>query len=49
MAELFAVSKANISMLIAKIFADVFTHPTKQEWNDKVQGEFEANGETLKA
>ena len=22
---------------------------TKQEWNDKVQGEFETNGETLKA
>jgi hypothetical protein len=22
---------------------------TKQDWNDKVQGEFETNGETLKA
>jgi hypothetical protein len=49
MAELFAVSKANISMLIAKIFADVFTRPTKQEWKDKAQGEFAANGKNLKA
>ena len=49
MAELFAVSKANISMLIAKIFADVFTRQTKQEWNDKVQGAFEANVKNLKA
>ena len=49
MAELFAVSKVNISMLIAKIFADVFTRPAKQEWNDKIQGEFETNGKNLKA
>ena len=32
-----------------KASSSVFTRPTKQEWNDKVQGEFEANGETLKA
>jgi hypothetical protein len=32
-----------------KASSSVFSRPTKQEWKDKVQGEFEANGKNLKA
>ena len=52
-AETYSISTRQAERLLQgsrrKASSSVFARPTKQEWNDKVQGEFETNGKNLKA